>query len=119
MIDLILHILLLGVVVIAIAKHVPGIWVSDYLTAVAVATVYVLINVTLGTVAKLVTLPLIILTLGFFTLVINATMLWATDQMFDDFEIYSIGSLMIAAIFCQRTAPARSSRSRASDCQSS
>ena len=92
MIDLILHILLLGIVVIAIAKHVPGIWVSDYLTAVAVATVYVLIN---------------------------ATMLWATDQMFEDFEIYSIGSLMIAAIFCQRTAPARSSRSRASDCQSS
>lgn len=98
MIEVILHLLLLGLAVFVIAKHVPGIWVSDYFTAVAVATVYAVINVTLGAFAKLITLPLIILTLGLFALVINAAMLWATDQLFEDFEIDSIGSLVIAAV---------------------
>ncbi|MAW28207.1 MAG: hypothetical protein CMP98_05360 [Gammaproteobacteria bacterium] len=29
--------------------------------------------------------------MGLFTLVINASILWATDQLFDDFELESIG----------------------------
>ena len=98
MLHLILHFLLLGMVVYAIARSLPGIYVDGYGTALGVAIVYGLINITLGTVFKLVSLPLIILTLGLFLLVINTFMLWLTDALFDDFEIDGLGTTFVAAV---------------------
>lgn len=98
MIHLILHFVLLGVVVYAIARNMQGIYVADYGTALGVAVVYGLINITLGTVFKILTLPLIVLTLGLFLLVINTLMLRLTDALFDEFEIDSLGTTFVAAV---------------------
>ena len=98
MIELILHFLLLGLVIFWIAEALPGIYVSGYGTAVGVAIVYGIINVTLGTVFKILSIPLIVLTLGLFLLVINAFLLWLTDKLFDDFEIDSAGTTFVAAL---------------------
>lgn len=98
MIELILHLLLLGLAIFFIAERLPGIYVRDYGTALGVAVVYGLINITLGTIFKILSIPLIVLTLGLFLLVINTFLLWLTDQLFDDFEIEDMGTTFIAAV---------------------
>lgn len=96
--DLILHVLGLGAVILLIAKTLPGVRVESYGTAVLVAIVYGLINVTLGTLLKLLGLPFVILTLGVFLVVINTFLLWITDEILDDFEIEDIGTTFVAAL---------------------
>jgi len=96
--DLILHFLLLGVVIFMMAEALPGIYVEGFGTAVIVAVVYGIINVFLGTILKLLAIPFIFLSLGLFLLVINAFLLWLTDQFLEDFEIKDAGTTFIAAI---------------------
>lgn len=98
MLDLILHFLLLALVIFAMAEMMPGFEVPSYGTALMVAVVYGLINVTLGSLLTFLSLPFVILTLGLFTFVINAGLLWVTDKLIDDFEIDSIGTTMVAAV---------------------
>tara|TARA_E500000331_G_C17179446_1_gene679884 strand:- start:86 stop:421 length:336 start_codon:yes stop_codon:yes gene_type:complete len=98
MIDLIVHFLLLGAVIFALAEILPGLHVEGYGTALVVAVVYGLINVTLGTVLMFFALPFMILTVGLFKLVINTFLLWITDQLIEDFEIEDLGTTFIAAI---------------------
>ena len=98
MIDLILHLLLLAVVIYFLAEALPGIYVEGYGTALIVAIVYGLINVTLGIVLKIIGLPLIILTLGLFLIVINSFLLYITDAIFDQFEIEQTSTLFLMAL---------------------
>ena len=98
MIDLILHMLCLGATILLIARVLPGVHVESYGTAVLVAVIYGLINVTLGTLLKLLGLPFVILTLGIFLIIINTFLLWLTDQLLEDFEIEDLGTTFIAAL---------------------
>lgn len=98
MIDLILHFLLLGGVIFALAEMMPGLNVPGYGTAVVVAVVYGLINVTLGTVLMWLAIPFVVITLGLFMFVINAILLWLTDMLIDDFEIDTAGTTIVAAV---------------------
>lgn len=65
--------------VLLASNIVPGIWVAGFWTAVLVAVILGILNVTIGALLKLLTLPLSILTFGFFFLVINALMFWAVS----------------------------------------
>lgn len=96
--ELILHILLLGGVIFLLAEVMPGIYVKSYGTALIVAIVYGLINVTLGTVLKILSIPFIVITLGVFLFLINTFLLWLTDQLLEDFEIESTGVTFAAAV---------------------
>ena len=96
--DLILHFLLLGLTIFAISKTLPGIHIEGFGTAIIVAIVYGLINVTLGTVLKFLAIPFIVVSLGVFLIFINTFLLWLTDQFLEDFEIDSLGTTFIAAI---------------------
>lgn len=98
MIELILHVLCLAAAILFIGRLLPGMYLESYGTAVIVAVVYGLINVTLGFVLKLLGLPFIVITLGIFLIVINAFMLWLTDQLVEDFEIDNAGTTFIAAL---------------------
>ena len=72
MLDLILHLMCLGAVILLIARSLPGMHVDSYGTSVMVAIVYGLINITLGFILKLLGLPFIIITMGVFLILINA-----------------------------------------------
>ena len=98
MIDLILHFLLLGGVIFALAEMMPGLNVPGYGAAVVVAVVYGLINVTLGTVLMWLAIPFVVITLGLFMFVINAILLWLTDMLIGDFEIDTAGTTIVAAV---------------------
>ena len=95
---LILHLLLLAGVIFAMARAMPGIHIAGYGTALLVAVIYGLINVTLGTLLKLLTIPFIIISIGVFLLLINTFLLWLTDQLLEDFEIEDMGTTFVTAV---------------------
>ena len=76
---IIFRILFTALGVLVAANVVPGISVAGFWTAVLVAVVFGLLNATLGTILKVLTFPLSIVTFGFFFLVINALMFWAAS----------------------------------------
>jgi putative membrane protein len=67
-------------------------------TLVVAAAVFTLVNMWLRPVVRLLSLPLIILTLGLFLFVVNVLMLYVTDWLVADFEIASFGAGLLAAI---------------------
>jgi putative membrane protein len=99
---LILGWLALGIAVAVTVLVVPGIDV-DYSPGVywAIAAVFGIVNVTLGTILRFVALPLTVLTLGLFGLVINAAMFLVTDWLMDSLQVDGFlpalfGSVVIA-----------------------
>ncbi|MCJ8268637.1 MAG: phage holin family protein, partial [Psychrosphaera sp.] len=62
------------------------------------AVVYSIVNFFLGWLLMALALPFMVLTLGLFTFVINALLLWITDKILDDFEIDNIKTTLIAAV---------------------
>ncbi len=63
-------------------RLVPGVTYSGgTLPFLGVALVFGIVNATIRPVAKVLTLPLIIVTLGIFALVVNGLMLWLTSSL--------------------------------------
>ena len=63
-------------------RIVPGVSFTGSLAAfLAVALVFGVINATLRPLTKILTFPLILLTLGLFALVVNGLMLWLTSSL--------------------------------------
>lgn len=63
-------------------RIVPGVSYSGGVAPMlAVALVFGIVNAVIGTIAKIVTFPIIILTLGLFILVINGVMLMLTSAL--------------------------------------
>ena len=77
----------------------PGVTYGDeWWTLLVAAAVFTVVNMWVRPVVRLLSLPLIILTLGLFLLVVNAFMLYVTDWLVGDFEIRSFGAGVLAAI---------------------
>jgi putative membrane protein len=63
-------------------RVVPGVtFTGGWLPFLAVAVVFGVINAFIRPVAKILTFPLIIVTLGIFALVVNGLMLWLTSSL--------------------------------------
>jgi putative membrane protein len=86
---------------------VPGIRAGGWGSILAIALVFGLVNVLIRPVMKLLTCPVILLTLGLFTLVVNALMLMLTawigrgfgiDFAVDGFVPAFLGALLIAVV---------------------
>jgi putative membrane protein len=78
---------------------IPGIDVKGGLTTYLwVALLFGLLNATLGSLLKLLTLPAVILTLGLFLVVVNAAMLMLVARWSDKLDINSFWSAIFAAI---------------------
>ena len=96
------------VVVIALAimglpRFIEGISVTGFFYALGAAVAIGLVNLLIKPVIKLVTLPVNILTLGFFGLVVNAALLWFVAYYLPGFDVVTfkaafIGALILAAI---------------------
>jgi len=80
--------LLINTVSIFVVSYVlPGIQVDTFLTALVVAVVLAVLNVTLKPLLILLTIPLTILTFGLFLLVVNVLVLYAAAALIDGFHI--------------------------------
>ncbi|KAA3614793.1 MAG: phage holin family protein [Calditrichaeota bacterium] len=91
------NVLLLSITIFAVAKFLPNIRIKNFITAIIVAVVYSIINFFIGWLLVLLSLPVMFLTLGLFTFVINAFLLWVTDQLIEDFEIKNFSTTLLAA----------------------
>ncbi len=98
MLALVATLLLKALVVLAVARLLPGVRVAGYGAAIAVAAVYGLLTVVLKEVLIVLSLPFVLLSLGAFLLVINGFLLWVTDKLLSSFEIKSLGSLALATV---------------------
>ena len=78
---------------------IPGIDVmGGFTTYLWVALLFGLLNATLGSFLKLLTLPAVILTLGLFLVVINAAMLMLVSRWSEKLEVESFWSAILAAV---------------------
>ena len=60
---------------------------SEILTLLVVALIFGLINAFIKPVVQLLSLPLLVLTLGLFTLIVNALMFWLTSGIADALDV--------------------------------
>ena len=72
---------------IAVSYLVPGVLVASFGTALLAALVIGLVNATIGAIVKLFTTPIRWVTLGLFTLLINAVLFWLATQFVDGFDV--------------------------------
>ena len=91
------------VAIVATAYLLDGIQVSGFFSAVFAAAVLGLLNAVLRPIALLLTFPIIILSLGLFTFIINALMLKMASGIIPGFNVYGFwtaifGSLLISFI---------------------
>ncbi len=84
---LLLRWLLGAAALMLIAYYVPGIAVASFYAALVAALVLGLINALIRPFIILLTLPVNILTLGLFTLVINALMFWLAGTVVKGFFV--------------------------------
>jgi putative membrane protein len=101
--------LLAGAVALAVAAWLidgisvgPGTTSERVLTLLAVAVIFGLVNAIIRPLVRLISLPLLILTLGLFTFVVNALMLmltaWIGDQFDLAFEVDGFWSALLGAL---------------------
>lgn len=95
---LVLGWLILTVAVMVTVALLPGMDVDwspgTYLT---IAAVFAILNVTLGLILRFVTLPLLLLTWGLFSLVLNAVLLLVTDWLVDSLDVESFWAALAGA----------------------
>lgn len=91
MIHLLVRIFLNALAVMFVTQLVPGVTVKDFPTAIIAALVIGLVNALLGPILHLLSLPLTILTLGLFSLVINALLFWLAATIVPGFNVSGFG----------------------------
>jgi putative membrane protein len=77
---------------------IPGISVANFYTALIVALVLGILNALVRPVLIFLTLPINILTLGLFTLVINALILWFVSSFVKGFTVSGFGTAFWGAL---------------------
>ena len=93
---LILQLIVSWLAVAAAAYIIPGVHVDGFVTALIVAVVLWLVNMTLWKILQLLALPLNILTFGIIGFVISVLMVQLVDNRIDGFSVWSF---LNAALF--------------------
>jgi putative membrane protein len=76
----------------------PGIVVDTFFTGIMVALILGLFNTVLRPILVLLTLPITVVTLGFFLLVINAFLIMATASLVDGFHVSGFWSAVFFSL---------------------
>ncbi|HRB72874.1 phage holin family protein [Flavobacterium sp. WV_118_3] len=96
--NLLVRLLLTTILVVVLAKFLPGVSVDSIKTALIVAVVLALLNTFLKPILVFFTLPVTVITLGLFLLVINAVMILICDYLIDGFEVKSFVSALLFSV---------------------
>ncbi len=99
-----LHIIANALAILVAARFIPGVVYSyEPLTLIKIALILALINALLKPVLKLVLSPLILITLGLFTVVINIFLIWLVVYFVPELSINGISAyfwtMIIVSIF--------------------
>lgn len=88
-----------GLGLFAAQRYIEGfVFTGGFLNYAAAGLFLAFLNFTLKPIIKIITAPLILLTLGLFIIIINALLLWLTDFIFDFMAIETLGALVLSTI---------------------
>ena len=93
-----LQFLLNALSLIIVSYLVPGVHVVSVWSALVAALILGIVNVLVKPILVLLTLPITIVTLGFFYLVINALMLLLVSSVVKGFTVDGLGPALIATV---------------------
>jgi putative membrane protein len=82
-----LRIVITAVVAFALSSVLPGIHIDTFWTAIVLALVLAVLNFLLKPILILLTLPITILTFGFFLFIINVLIVWFARQLVNGFHV--------------------------------
>ncbi len=85
--QLLVSLLLSSIAVFVTAYIMPGVQINGFMTALVVAVILGIINAVLKPILLIITLPITILTLGLFTLVINALLILLASSIVPGFHV--------------------------------
>lgn len=98
MLNMIIKWVLFAGVIMFTAWLIPGISVDNFWTAMVVCVVITLINFFLKPIIELISLPVNFLTLGLFSFVINALLLWFAGYITPGFSVDGFLSALLGSI---------------------
>lgn len=84
--------------VLLVAYVVPGIHVETFYSALLVALALGILNAVVRPILVILTLPITLVTLGLFTLVINAALFWLVSTWVKGFTVDGFGSAVLGAL---------------------
>lgn len=87
-----------AVALLLVANIVPGFTIDSFYSALIAALVLGLVNALVRPLFLILTLPVTILTLGLFTFVINAFMIWLVSTVVKGFTIDGFVPALLAAL---------------------
>ena len=88
----------MGVAVAIAAYLLPGVEISGFLSAVIAGVLIALANATIGTILRLLTFPINILTLGIMSFIITVLMVLLVDSLMSGFNTSGFFSALLFAI---------------------
>lgn len=96
---LVVRFLVIALAVWVVAAVVPGVHVQEGLASyLVVAAIFAVVNVLVRPVLKLLSFPLLVLTLGLFLVVINTAMLGLTALLTERLDIDGVGPAVVASL---------------------
>lgn len=99
LVRLAVRLVLLGVIIGIVAAIVPGVHVhGGFIWLVWVAVIFSVVNLILGPLFRLLSLPLIAITLGLFLLVVNAALLAITAGLSDHLDVDTFGAAVLGGL---------------------
>ena len=93
-----LKLLLTAFAVIVLANILPGVAVTNYVTALIVAFTIALLNMVVRPLLIFFTLPATIVTLGLFLFVINAVIIMLADKLVNGFAVNGFFTALIFSV---------------------
>jgi putative membrane protein len=99
----IIRVLITGIAVFLAVMIVPGLQVDSFLAGIAVVLVLTILNLLVRPILLMLTLPLIVLSLGLFLIVVNALLLELTAYLVTGFSVTGFwpavgGSVVISLV---------------------
>lgn len=98
LIGFVINTLILALVLMGAAYLLSGVTIEDYTRAIIVAVILAILNATLGWFLDFMTTPLRWITLGLFSLVVDAIVLMIAAYFIKGFTIRSFGTAFVMAV---------------------
>lgn len=83
---------------LALPYIVSGITVASFVTALILALIWGVVNITVKPVLLLLTLPINLVTFGIFTFIINGFLLWLLGGFVKGFEVHGFLAAVLGAL---------------------
>ena len=98
MMNVVVRWIIYALLIIFVSWIIPGIEVDNFLSAMFVCIILALVNAFVKPLLQIITLPVTILTMGLFTLVINALMFMLAGWITPGFEVEGFLSALLGSL---------------------